>query len=227
MIPNNGELIERLAAEYVLGTLRGSPRRRFERWRERMPFVDQRCRFWEERLLELATDLKPMRPPAHVWPAIAQRLNFPAKRSPLQRVRRFPLLARLVLVSCALALLYWRSIPTNRPTAVATIAARSGDRLWELEVFGNSDRLAVHVAKRPTRQAGSDYELWALPPGAAPVSLGILPAEGELIHALTSTQKQALAHSSQLAVTMEPLGGSPTGEPTGTILYVAPLRGSS
>jgi anti-sigma-K factor RskA len=227
MMPNNGEVVERLAAEYVLGTLRGPARRRFERWRQRRNFVDQRCRFWEERLVELAADLKPVPPPAHVWPAIERRLNFSARRSPRQRVRPLPLLASLVLVVATAALLYWRSIPTLRPTAVATIAARSGERLWELQFFGTADRLGLRAAKRPPSQAGMDYELWALPTAAAPVSLGILPAEGESIHALTVTQKQALAHSSQVAVTIEPLGGSPTGQPTGAIRYVAPLHAPS
>jgi anti-sigma-K factor RskA len=192
-----------------------------------MPFVDQRCRFWEERLLELATDLQPVRPPAHVWPAIERRLGFQARQSPRQRVRRFAILASWVLVACATVLLYLRSTPTIRPTAVATIYTPSGERLWDLEILGKADRLGLRAAKLPTRQAGTDYELWALPTGAAPVSLGILPAEGESIRALTMTQKQALAGSSQVAVTIEPLGGSPTGQPTGAIRYVAPLRTAS
>jgi anti-sigma-K factor RskA len=41
---------------------------------------------------------------------------------------------------------------------------------------------------------------------------------------LTLIQKQALALSSQVAVSIEPLGGSPTGQPTGAVIYVAPLR---
>jgi anti-sigma-K factor RskA len=226
MILNDGEVIERLAAEYVLGTLRGSARRRFERWRESMPFVDKRCRFWEERLLELATGLKPVRPPAHVWPAIARRLDFPA-RSPLQRVRPFALLGILAFVACATTLLYWRSVPPIRPTAMATISGRSGERLWDLEVLGKADRLGIRTSNLPTRPTGTDYELWALPTGAAPVSLGILPAEGQSIRTLNVSQTQALARSSQLAVTLEPLGGSPTSHPTGAIRYVAPLRPAS
>ena len=59
MKPDNPEVIDRLASEYALGTLRGPARRRFERWRANTPFVDQRCRFWEERLMHLAKDLKP------------------------------------------------------------------------------------------------------------------------------------------------------------------------
>jgi anti-sigma-K factor RskA len=225
MISKDAEVIECLAAEYVLGTLRGPPRRRFERWRESMPSIDQRCRFWEERLLELMADLRPVSPPAHVWPAIKRRLNFPAQLSRWERIRPFLLVASLVLTCCATALLYWRSIPTNQLTAAATISAQSGERLWDVQVLGEADHIGLRAAKLPTHPAGTDYELWALPTGATPVSLGILPTEGTLIRALTVTQKQALARSSQLAVTLERLGGSPTGQPTGAILYVVALRG--
>jgi anti-sigma-K factor RskA len=224
MTPDNREVIDRLAAEYALGTLRGQARRRFERWRASTPSVDQRCRFWEERLMHLARDLKPVQPPAHIWPAIQRRLNLTTRQTALRRIRSFALAASVVLVVGVAALLYWRSVPVIRATVVATISAKSGEHLWELEVFGNADRLVARAAKLPTRPAGSDYELWALPKGAAPVSLGVLPAAGASTRALTVMQKQALALSSQVAVSIEPLGGSPTGQPTGAILYVAPLR---
>jgi anti-sigma-K factor RskA len=224
MTPDNREIIDRLASEYALGTLRGAARRRFERWRASTPYVDGRCRFWEERLMHLAKDLKPLKPPARVWAAISRRLNLTTRQSALRRIRSFALAASVVLVVGAAALFYWRGLPAIRATAVATISAKSGEHLWELEVFGNADRLVARVAKLPARPAGSDYELWALPKGAAPVSLGVLPAAGALTHTLTVMQKQALARSSQVAVSIEPLGGSPTGQPTGTVLYVALLR---
>jgi anti-sigma-K factor RskA len=226
MTPDNPEVIDRLASEYALGTLRGPARRRFERWRASTPFVDERCRFWEERLMYLAKDLKPVQPPAHVWPAIQRRLNFTA-RSTLRRTRWFALAASIVLIGGIASLLYWRSVPATRATAVATISAKSGEHLWELEVFGKADRLVARVSKLPARPAGSDYELWALPAGAAPVSLGVLPAAGRTSRTLTLTQKQALARSTQVAVSIEPLGGSPTGQPTGAVIYVAPLRAAS
>jgi anti-sigma-K factor RskA len=224
MKPDNHELIDRLASEYALGTLRGPARRRFERWRASTSFVDQRCRFWEERLMQLAKGLKPVQPPAHVWQAIERRLNLTTGQRPLRRMRAFALAASIVLVVGLAGLLYWRSLPPDRATAVATISAKSGEHIWQLEVFGNSDRLVAHAAKLPARPAGHDYELWALPKGAVPVSLGILPAAGASTRTLTAMQKQALALSSQVAVSIEPLGGSPTGQPTGEVLYVAPLR---
>ena len=89
--PDNREVIDRLAAEYALGTLRGPARRRFERWRASTPFVDERCRFWEERLMYLAKDLEPVQPPARVWPAIQRRLNLTNRSSPWRRIRAFAL----------------------------------------------------------------------------------------------------------------------------------------
>jgi anti-sigma-K factor RskA len=227
MKPDNHEIIDRLASEYVLGTLRGPARRRFERWRASTPFVDQRCRFWEERLMRLAKDLTPVQPPAHVWPAIQRRLKLRTPRPALRRMRSFALAASVVLVVGVAGLLYWHSLQTVRATVVATISAKSGEHVWELEVFGTLDRLVAHAAKLPAHPAGSDYELWALPKGKAPVSLGVLPAEGATSRTLTAIQKEALASSNQVAVSIEPRGGSPTGQPTGDIVFTALLRAAS
>jgi anti-sigma-K factor RskA len=226
MTPDNPELIDRLASEYVLGTLRGPARRRFESWRASTPDVDQRCRFWEERLMHLAKGLVPLKPPAHVWLAIRRRLSL-SSQPPAQRwVRSFALAASVLLVVGLAALWYWRSAPVVRATAMATISAKSGERLWQLEVFGNADRLVTH-AVQGAAPAGHDYELWALPKDASPVSLGVLPAEGASSRILTPIQKKALATSSQVAVSIEPVGGSPTGQPTGEVVFVAPLRAAS
>ncbi len=181
MTPDNPELIDRLASEYALGTLRGPARRRFERWRASAPFVDERCRFWEERLMHLARNLKPVQPPAHVWPAIQRRLNFTTRSSALRRTRLFALAASVMLIVGLASLLYWRSVPANRATVVATISTKSGEHLWELEVFGKADRLVARVAKLPARPAGSDYELWALPKGGAPCRSGCYPQWGRRV----------------------------------------------
>jgi len=226
MKPDNPDLVDRLAAEYVLGTLRGPARRRFERWRANTAHVDQRCRYWEEHLMHLAKGLKPVQPPPHVWPAIRRRLNLTGQ-APRRWTRRFALAAGVVLVAGLAGLLYWRNLPAIRATAVATISAKSGDRMWQVEVFGNADRLVVQAAKLAARPAGHDYELWALPKGGSPVSLGVLPAVGASSRTLSAVQKQALASSSQVAVSIEPPGGSPTGQPTGDIVFVAPLRAIS
>jgi anti-sigma-K factor RskA len=226
MKPDDPELVDRLAAEYVLGTLRGRARRRFERWRASTPLVEQRCRYWEEQLVHIARGLKPIQPPARVWSAIRKRLNLSPDVSARRWVRNLSLAASVLLVVGLAGLLYWRSLPAVRATAVATISAPSGEALWQVEVFGATNRLTLHAAKLPARPPGHDYELWALPKGGNPVSLGLLPAEGTSKRALTAIQMAALASSSQVAVSIEPMGGSPTGQPTGAVLFVAALRTS-
>ena len=62
-------------------------------------------------------------------------------------------------------------------------------------------------------------ELWAVPPQGAPRSLGLISADG----ATVLKKGAALAGATSLAVSLEPPGGSPTGAPTGPILYAGKL----
>jgi anti-sigma-K factor RskA len=217
------EIIDPLAAEYVLGTLRGPARRRFDKWRGTTPLVQERCRFWEENLMQLAKGVRPIRPPPRVWQGIRARLNLaqPRRRS----VRALAIAASVLLVAGLSALLYWRSLGPGKLVEVATITTPTGSRVWEVDVY--SGRLIVHAGQLPARPTDRDFELWALPTGGKPVSLGLLPATGTAQRILTAAQQQALANAAQVAVTVEPLGGSPTGQPTTTPIFVAPLRASS
>jgi anti-sigma-K factor RskA len=219
------QIIDALAAEYVLGTLRGAARRRFEKWRATTPLVQERCRFWEENLMQLAKGVRPIRPPPRVWQGIRARLNL-ARSEPRRRPGRVLAIAASVLLVAGLSgLLYWRSLGPGRLFEVASITTPAGSQLWEVDVY--SGRLVVHAGQLPAHPTDRDYELWALPAGGKPVSLGVLPTTGTAQRRLTQVQQQALADAAQVAVTVEPLGGSPTGQPTTTPIFVAPLRASS
>jgi anti-sigma-K factor RskA len=221
------QIIDSLAAEYVLGTLRGPARRRFEKWRAAIPLVNERCRFWEEHLMYLAKGLTPIRPPAHVWQGIRIRLNL-SRGAPQRRSgRTWAIAASVLLIAGVSALLYWRSTEPGKLSEVATIATPTGTRLWEVDVYRTSGRLIMHTGQLPAHPADRDFELWALPAGGKPVSLGLMPYSGTAQRMLTDVQKQALAHSAQVAITVEQAGGSPTGQPTTTPVFVAPLREAS
>jgi anti-sigma-K factor RskA len=221
------EIVDLLAAEYVLGTLRGPARLRFEKWRARTPLVDERCRFWEDNLMQLAKGLRPIRPPAHVWQGIRARLNL-SRGSPQRRTgRTWAIAASVLLVAGLSALLYWRSTEPGKLSEVATIATPTGAQLWEVDVYRSSGRLILHTGQLPAHPADRDFELWALPAGGKPVSLGVMPHSGTAQRTLTAVQQQALANSAQVAITVEQTGGSPTGQPTTTPVFVAPLRAAS
>src|SRR5687767_535788 len=81
----NRGLVDRLAAEYVLGTLRGRARRRFERWLL-SPQVGALVKAWEDRLAGLEPQLEPVTPPAQVWRGIENKLALRRlKRQPAMR----------------------------------------------------------------------------------------------------------------------------------------------
>ena len=85
MKSGNRELVDRLAAEYVLGTLRGRARRRFERWLV-SPQVGDIVKGWEARLAGLEPRLEAVTPPSTVWRGIENRLAL--RRKPVTRWRR-------------------------------------------------------------------------------------------------------------------------------------------
>jgi anti-sigma-K factor RskA len=65
--------------------------------------------------------------------------------------------------------------------------------------------------------SGRDFQLWLIQGKNAPISLGVLPAQDKGIIKLSDDLKAKLS-GSILAISDEPAGGSPTGQPTGAVL---------
>ncbi len=109
-------------------------------------------------------------------------------------------------------------------TELATLQSDSQTIYWRVEVLGDHQEISLHVGQVHELPAGRAHELWALPAnGGAPVSLGLMPHTGAERRTLTAAQRAELASAKQLAVSLEPSGGSPTGAPTGPVLLVAAL----
>jgi anti-sigma-K factor RskA len=218
------ELADRLAAEYVLGTLRGAARVRFERWllsgdASQRAMLQTSVRRWEDRLVHLADDVTPVEPSPRVWREIERRT---AARGAPSVWRSWALAASIAVVALATWLWSGREPAIAwQPAAQLADAARPAD-LWRVDVDARGERLRLQaVAPYPATERIA-HELWALPSnGGAPVSLGLLPQQGELVRELTAAQRAALAAAAQFAVSQEPAGGSPTGAPTGPVLVVA------
>jgi anti-sigma-K factor RskA len=224
----NRELLDRLAAEYVLGTLRGRARRRFERWLL-SPQVGALVKAWESRLAGLEPRLANVAPPATVWRAIESKLEL---RSMTRRpaMRWIGIAASLVFFGVVGVFLVRDGIRPpviDTPVLAATQKAFIQDSpetiYWRVELLGDNQEISLHVHKVHDVDAGKGFELWALPEGGTPVSLGMLPATGDHHRVLTAAQRAALAGSKQIAITLESAGGSPTGAPTTQPLHVAPL----
>ena len=224
---DNPKLIDALAAEYVLGTLGGRARRRFERWRSQEWHVERRVQAWEERLSGLALRLTPMRPSPHVWSQIEKRIgaNTARTQAPPQKRAPWRAIAAGVALLAVLAGGYmaFRTMQGPELRDLATLTAdRATQPAWRLSADDDLRHLRATAGGGATAQVGKSYELWALPDnGAAPVSLGLIPVVGEIDRELTDAQRAALRGASKVAVSLEPQGGSTTGGPTGPVLFVA------
>lgn len=215
---NEPEVLDLLAAEFALGTMTGAARRRFARWIAADPFVARRVRGWEERLAGLAFRAEPVTPAPAVWAAIERRIG-PAP----QRRWRALLAAMLAVTVIGLGWYLWQEQRVAPPQAQALIADAAGQALWQVALAADGEHVEVTAVGDFRHPGTRSLELWALPPDAAPVSLGLMPAQGSRRLAIDERQRAALALAANLAVSDEPLGGSPTGAPTGPVLFVAPL----
>jgi len=230
---DNPQLIQRLASEYVLGTLTGRARRRFESWMRDSYHVRSAVWHWERQLSPLAQSASSVQPRPRVWDRVMQRTGARAERE-ITRVPWFERLGwwrGLSLVATAAALVLAVMLartPTEVQQAQQYIAVVNGPQaqpLWVVSVDASQGRLAIKSINATAPAATSSYELWILPAGgAAPRSLGLLPTgTGSVDTELPVELRPLLASAQGLAVSLEPAGGSPTGAPTGPVVYQAAI----
>lgn len=222
------ERIERLAAEYVLGSLHGRARRRFERWMMESGRVRQEVWYWEQKLGLLSAEVPSVEPPKATWRAIERRL-WPQTGQSGERAGSgvrwlwpgWSLVATAAAVVMAV-LLVQQPAPAPQLSG-AIVQADVSDPLWLVSESGQNNLLRLRSVAANAADAGKDYELWIVPENGQPLSLGVIPAGGVHQVTLTDQARTALSQSRTLAISLEPQGGSPTGAPTGPILHVTKL----
>jgi anti-sigma-K factor RskA len=226
----NAAMLDELAAQFALGTLRHAARARFARLCRELPDAQAARQRWEDLLLPLALAIPPIAPSASCWNEIAQRIKPADGAHAARRVR--PLWWQSALVASLLvgALITARFTVWNEPTwqPMATLAQANQRPLWQVERSADASQIHIRTLGAVTLPESQSYELWILPPGDAhPVSLGLLPRSGVLGRALTPTQRSLMLTANKVAVSIEPAGGSPTGLPTGPVVIVAVISSTS
>jgi len=204
-----------LAAEYVLGSLEGDERREAERLLSVDPAFAHSVSAWQQRLTPLAAQVAPVAPPADLWRRI-ERGIAPAATvaiSPFRRRARFWQATTAGALAIAAALAAFMVLRQPEQTRVALLAPLAGGPPVLMARVERGDGLVVRPTTSIAVPTDKDLELWALPQGETkPRSLGVLPPSGRQLTA-------QLAPGTQLMVSLEPKGGSPTGQPTGPVLY--------
>ena len=209
-----------VAAEYVLGVLDLGDMREAEAMIARDPAFAAEVALWERRLNPLNALVRPVPPPPAVWSRLALATGIGADR-PARSGGGFWRAATGVSLALAAGLALFAFLP--RPPPPGGEQARFAGALTPM---GQSVRFLVETRADGSLSltsldgtppaAGRSFELWALPQGAAaPVSLGVWQP-GQRVMPPQSARPSA---QEQLLVSDEPAGGSPTGAPTGPVLF--------
>ncbi len=210
---------EALAAEYVLRLLNANDARSFEARLRVEPELQEHVAFWETELAALTDDVAETTPP----PTLRNRLLAQVSDRTAEPKTiwswgwlALPSLAIVAVVAFLIVSSILRG-PVFDPTLHATLISADGTVHIEAGYAPDGNLFKV-IPEEGAPPAGRDFELWVIGAGAAaPVSLGVIPADRESTFEITP-EIAALINGGTLAVSDEPEGGSPTGAPTGAIL---------
>lgn len=206
---------EAMAAEYVLGTLPLAERTAAEAMIARDSGFRALVEAWRDRLAPLDDGYEEIPPPPELLGRIDRRL-FPVAARP----RRWGWLGGALagLAAAAIALVVLTTV-LQPPAVTATLTGEGQPLVVATRFNAGSGELTAERTAGPAAEAGKDYELWLIPAGQAPVSLGLV-RDGAL-----TVRVAALPAGTTLAVTLEASGGSASGAPQGPLL-VATVIGS-
>ncbi len=237
------ELLELLAASHALGTLRGGARRRFESIAREQAPVRAAALVWQSRLASMTELQRPVVPDAAVWTRIRNLIEADKIEQAMARQRTTPTVP-VTRGGWLRSLALWRGAAAAG--ALATVLAvvvginlrdelRTAPAVQYVAVLSDAKATASMLvtfnpnSQQLTLQRVGDYheapdhslQLWALPPGGAPRSLGVLGTQAAV--RLTATESEMRAVPA-LAITLEPKGGVPPGSgPTGPVLFKGAL----
>ena len=227
---NNRHAKSMLAAEYVLGTLHGKARDRLELWLRTDPELRLEVNAWQEHLMPLATSLPEHVPHERVWRSIEARINpaAPASSGWLASLAFWRWSSALSAAAAAVLFGFIALSPKDQTFMPANgmVVVMADDKAdphvtvaWSPDSRAKP-KLRVRVMGHAEMAPGTAWELWMLPGGdEPPKSCGLITTHDTQYVEIPVEMLQRLSKAAGMAMSVEPAGGSPTGAPTGPVLY--------
>lgn len=103
---------------------------------------------------------------------------------------------------------------------VAVLSTDKNSPAWIVRKQGNA--LILSALNAQAVPSDRDLELWSIQGSNAPRSLGVIHVkDGQAT--IPQVTADLIAHDAILAISLEPKNGSPTGQPTGAVLYTGKI----
>lgn len=239
--PTDDEL---LAAELSLGLLEEGDRASARARQEREPAFGRMVAEWDERFAPFLDEIAPVMPDAGLWDRIWSRLDARENVAPIPHARQprtsfwRAYSAAITAIAAALLLAIGLDrtrdvpaalapapapVPAETRTFVASLAPEDGPTRLVVSYQSGTRSLLVTPAGLSAAD-GRDYQLWLIPPSGTPRSLGLVDPAGPQRVPIAPPLLGSLGGDATLAMSVEPTGGSPTGQPTGPVIASGPLR---
>ncbi|MFA9461379.1 anti-sigma factor [Thiohalorhabdus sp. Cl-TMA] len=232
MSENHSEEHDLLAAEYVLGTLAGAERARFEQRLAEEPELRRRVAAWESRLGALVEETEPVEPPPGVWRAVLHRLEGQPERPGFPRGRRVRWLWNSLpfwrgTATAAVVLLLvtgvWALGPASTPAVpdrMVMVRNQESQPVWVVTADRDAGVLRVRTVRRPGMGPDRVCPLWLQwENGRVTRMVGVLPEKpGTHTLPLPEDMENPLP-GSRVVVSVEPRSGMPLDKPRGKVVF--------
>lgn len=228
--------IDGLAAEYVLGTLSREERLSVAERRAADKVLDRAILAWERRLGPLVETVSPVAPSPNLYSKIRAQIglaqhvvSLKAREQQLARRAarwRNAFVGASALAACAVGVLGYReaTLEGEARQYVAVLDAGSDKPAFLLTVDTRTN-MCVITAVNPPEQTDKTYQVWMVSDKMPkPKSIGMVNKPGEMqTMPMQAGPEMDLFMKASFAVSVEPMGGSPTGQPTGPVMFTGKL----
>jgi anti-sigma-K factor RskA len=223
--------IDLLAAEYALGTLPAAERASVALRARMEPALAAAIEAWEDRLSPLTATIAAREVAPDVWAKIEGRIDAQSGGANVvgieRRLRRWKAatFAASAIAASLLAFVGAREFAQPPPdkTLVAVLQKDAQSPAFLVSVDLERRQMTIRaVAAKP--EPGKSYELWLVHDELkTPRSLGLVGAQPVTVGPTLAAYAPNVIEDATLAVSLEPPGGSPTGAPTGPVLWSGKL----
>lgn len=223
-----------LAAEYALGLLTGAELEQARALSSGDPRFRAEVGSWTARLSPMLDEVQRAEPPEHLWRAIEAATlsggdNVVALRRRVNVWRGVS--AGMTALAATLAVVLLQpspQAPVRSPAApMVAMVSDEGKTMTVVANWDPDDRqLVLAMAGDMPEDPGKAHELWVIPAGGKPRSLGTMAHQPMSRMELADTLAELLRQGATIAISVEPPGGSPTGAPTGPVIASGTLESS-
>ncbi len=223
-----------LAGEYVLGVLDAAQQRSLEARIGADRAFAERVAYWERRFAPWLAEIAPVEAPDRVWKRVCGRLGWTHDERASSGVwqslsfwRGVAAISALVaFLAIGLSIVRPPQLPgaLRQPALVTPLNHDDGTPAWLASVDRTRGAVVIVPVPAPPDAQGRVPELWLIPAGQAPRSLGMISVDKSRAVAVPADLRAALVSGSVLAISLESPTGVPHAAPSGPIVAKGAIR---